>query len=92
MKLDTQGTELRILKGGSELLKNNKIRHIQVEVEFVSLYKNQCLFCDVDSYLRRYGYYLHGLYEQYRHRDHPIQTMPLVFADALYSSTKISPS
>jgi FkbM family methyltransferase len=51
IKLDTQGSELEILKGGSKFL-NNSIIGLQVEVEFKTMYESQPLFSDVDKYIR----------------------------------------
>lgn len=55
IKIDTQGTELDILKGGEHLL-NSPIIGLEIEVEFVRLYENQPLFGDVCSYLDSKGY------------------------------------
>lgn len=54
IKLDVQGAELDILKGGRKLLQ--KILGIEVEVEFVPLYIKQPLFAEVDIFLRQQGF------------------------------------
>jgi FkbM family methyltransferase len=54
IKLDVQGAELDILKGGRKLLQN--ILGIETEVEFVPLYINQPLFAEVDIFLRQQGF------------------------------------
>jgi FkbM family methyltransferase len=54
IKLDTQGSELSILKGGEGAL--GKASGVFLEVEFLSLYENQPLFGDVDVYLRSHGF------------------------------------
>jgi len=51
IKLDTQGSELNILKGGSKFI-NNSIIGLQVEVEFKPMYESQPLFSDIDKYIR----------------------------------------
>ncbi|TDU01049.1 FkbM family methyltransferase [Azorhizobium sp. AG788] len=56
IKLDTQGSELQILKGGIETLKTCHM--VDVEVEFNPLYTGQALFCDVDRFLRDQGFAL----------------------------------
>jgi FkbM family methyltransferase len=56
IKLDTQGTELSILKGGKALLNQYKIGIIFCEVSFVQSYKNQNLFSELDLYLRAQDY------------------------------------
>lgn len=56
IKLDTQGSELEILKGGADLL--NRTRCIDIEVEFNPIYQGQSLFGETDSFLRAHGFSL----------------------------------
>jgi FkbM family methyltransferase len=56
IKLDTQGSELDILKGAERALQHCKL--IVIEVEFNALYEGQPLFCDVDRFLRDRGFVL----------------------------------
>ncbi|MDQ6909208.1 MAG: FkbM family methyltransferase [Actinomycetota bacterium] len=56
IKLDTQGTELDILRGGENLLQT--VRAVEVEVEFNELYTGVPLFGEVDRYLREQGFVL----------------------------------
>lgn len=51
IKIDVQGAELDILKGGETFLREH-IVGIEIEVEFQPLYKGQPLFSDVDAYIR----------------------------------------
>lgn len=55
VKIDTQGTELDILRGGGALL-NGPLIGLEVEVEFMRLYENQYLFGDVCAHLESKGY------------------------------------
>lgn len=57
VKLDIQGAELLALEGAHRILGN--VAALQVEVEFVPLYKEQPLFADVDTFLRRRGFAFH---------------------------------
>jgi FkbM family methyltransferase len=59
LKLDTQGSELDILRGGLATLRG--LRAIQCEVEFNPLYEGAALFADVDTFLRRQGFELFRL-------------------------------
>lgn len=54
LKIDTQGTELEILKGSKKVLKN--CNFLISEISFLNLYKNQCLFSDVEAFLRSQGF------------------------------------
>lgn len=62
VKVDTQGTELEILKGGVNVLK--KVRSLEVEVEFNPIYQGQPIFSDVDLFLRSEGFVLWKLTNQ----------------------------
>ncbi|MGN6134245.1 MAG: FkbM family methyltransferase [Aureliella sp.] len=57
LKLDVQGSELSILSGAGEKLKDTLVVH--TEVQFVPFYKNQPLFAELDQALRAAGFYLH---------------------------------
>jgi len=56
IKIDTQGSELLVLNGAEKLL--DKIRTLEVEVEFNPIYQGQPLFADVDHFLRKRGFVL----------------------------------
>ncbi len=57
LKIDIQGAELDVFKGGLETLK--KVVFIVSEVEFISLYIDQPLFGDVCAYLTKYDFMFH---------------------------------
>ena len=59
IKIDTQGTELDILRGGEKTLTHASI--VELEVEFNPLYVDQPLFGDCDSFLRARTFSLLGL-------------------------------
>jgi FkbM family methyltransferase len=62
-KLDTQGCELDILRGGEQAL--SQCLGLEVEVEFATIYQGAPLFAEVDTYLRSRGFALwrlSGLY------------------------------
>lgn len=56
VKLDTQGAELEILRGGAKTL--DTVRALEVEVEFNPIYESQPLFGNIDQYLRDRGFVL----------------------------------
>lgn len=66
LELDTQGSELDILRGAQSLLKNSLVA-VRVEVEFAEMYQKQPMFGDVDSWLRLHGFMLFDL-ERYHLR------------------------
>ena len=54
MKIDTQGTELKILMGSKNVIKNTKF--IIAEAAFVHLYEKQNLFSELEIFLRKNGF------------------------------------
>lgn len=56
LKLDTQGSELDILRGADRALAGARL--VEVEVEFNPIYRGQPLFGDVDRFLRDRGFVL----------------------------------
>lgn len=56
IKLDTQGSELDILRGAQRTLERALV--LEVEVEFNAMYRSQPLFSDVDRWLRDHGFVL----------------------------------
>ena len=86
IKLDTQGSELDILKGGSSCL--DHVIGIETEIEFIELYENQPLFGDVDTYLRGYNFELWDLRKVFSKRaqgfDLGKKKGQLISGDALY--------
>jgi len=60
LKMDTQGYELPILKGGMTVLE--KISGIQLEVSLTPLYKNQPCVEEVVPFLRHCGFVIFGVW------------------------------
>jgi len=58
MKIDVQGSELSVFRGGSRKLHDAVA--VQTEVSFVPLYENQPTFGDVDQELRHQGFIPHA--------------------------------
>jgi FkbM family methyltransferase len=54
LKLDTQGTELRIIEGAPEVL--SRFPAVQLEVGFQTLYENQPDFCQIVLAFESWGY------------------------------------
>ncbi len=85
IKLDTQGSELDILKGGQLSLRN--LYGVEIEVEFIQLYRGQPLFRDCDAFLDAHGFELVDLRRAFWKKktfNDFIGRGQLVFGDALY--------
>lgn len=63
LKIDTQGSELSVLRGSSEMLRKGRIKTIFLEVNFVPLYEGQCSFSDIISLLDSFHCCFVGFYE-----------------------------
>jgi FkbM family methyltransferase len=88
IKIDVQGAELEILKGGSNFLREN-IVGVELEVEFSKLYNDQPLFSEIDIFIReKLGLELWDISKTYWKYKNRIDLRPtkgkLVFGDALY--------
>ena len=88
MKIDVQGAELDVFKGGKDYLKNNLVG-LEVEVEFSPMYQDQPLFSEVDTFVRQeLGLELWDIRKTYW--KYPQKRKPnackgrLIFGDALY--------
>lgn len=86
IKLDIQGGELNALKGGEKTL--NNVFGVEVEVEFIELYRKQPLYGEVTQFLSKAGLEFIDFtniarWERDRHRG----LGQCVFGDALYLRT-----
>jgi FkbM family methyltransferase len=57
LKIDIQGGELMVFQNAVQRLHQGLVIH--TEVEFLSMYKDQPLFSEVERFLRSHGYMLH---------------------------------
>jgi FkbM family methyltransferase len=82
LKIDTQGTELHVLRGAARALP--RVRMIWIEVSFRPLYDGSALFADVHAFLRRHDFRLNSIHEGFRGADGE-----LLQADALFLSPMV---
>lgn len=68
LKIDTQGSELSILKGAQKHLEKGLIKLIKIEVSIIATYEHQPLFSDVDLHLRNHHF---TLVDFLTHRQNP---------------------
>ncbi len=87
IKVDTQGSELSILKGSNGIL-GSSVFGLEIEVEFTQIYLNQPLFSEVDGFVRNLGFQLFDLKLHYWKRSVGVNCGnpkgQIIFADALY--------
>jgi len=83
LKIDVQGFEDRVLSGGNKIL--SKIKIIQVESSFVSLYNDQKLFDYIFTYLTNNNFDFVGVADVIFDKDSGI---PL-FCDAFYINKQL---
>ena len=61
LKIDTQGYEDKVLLGAKNLIKNNRIKIIQLEIIFSEIYENPLSIYDVEKILVPNNYRLFGI-------------------------------
>jgi FkbM family methyltransferase len=83
IKLDLQGYELQALSGAQHLLQSS-VQLVYLEVSFVPLYENTCLFHDVAMFLANLGFTLYRLYDL-----HFADNGQLVYGDAIFVSQQV---
>ncbi|MBL7848373.1 MAG: FkbM family methyltransferase [Cyclobacteriaceae bacterium] len=81
LKVDTQGFEMEVLKGGSLVIVPSRTKLIHIEVLFIELYKNQAFFDQVYQELTNRGFRLVGLYNPFYKTEEPHY---LLWCDALF--------
>jgi len=84
LKMDVQGSELKVLHGAASLLERQAIRLIYAEVMFDEMYVGQADFCEIRSYLASKDYFLYGLYYLKQNRG-----SMLGWGDAIFVSNAI---
>jgi FkbM family methyltransferase len=79
LKIDTQGTDLEVLRGAHNALQTGVVRHVMVEMNFVRMYAGQNEPLDVVQYLRARDLHLVDFYEKV------YQTNTLAWCTALFT-------
>jgi hypothetical protein len=85
LKIDAEGSDLKVLQGADRLLSEQRIDVIEVEagIQRPSVSKRLVPFTDFFAFLEPYGYHLLGFYEQVRDWPrglHRLRRSNLVFA------------
>lgn len=81
LKMDVQGFELEVLRGGESLLRRKRVAFIYSEVSFESLYVGQATFADLYARLTEQGFELVDLYGQTRSSSHSIRWCDMLFVN-----------
>jgi hypothetical protein len=86
LKIDVQGGELDVIKGGLRWLEGAIL--VQTKVAFASIHKGQPLFSDVDVMLRELSFdfvdLVSPVYNTYTALRRPLSRSRLLWADAIY--------
>lgn len=65
LKIDVQGSEIEVLKGASNMLKERRIKVVYTETYFQQQYANQPLFHDISQFLYNHNFILQDTYDPY---------------------------
>lgn len=79
LKVDTQGFDLNVLIGAKGMLQEKSISTILLEVNFVSMYKEQASFSELHAHLASHGYNLVDFY------NHVWKDGRIAWCDACYT-------
>ncbi len=89
LKIDVQGAELDVLQNGISAL--DSVLVLETEAEFIPLYKEQPLFCDIQAFLRERGFVLHKFidvggraFRPLRQENPYVPLSQLLWADAVF--------
>ncbi|MFN9111280.1 MAG: FkbM family methyltransferase [Bacteroidota bacterium] len=63
LKIDTEGYELQVLDGASQMLASGAVSFIYCEVGFLRLNNRNTYFPDLCEYLAKKNYFFYGLYQ-----------------------------
>jgi hypothetical protein len=69
MKIDTEGFDLDVLAGATDLLREQRIRFVMAECEPLPVTKYFVSFGDLANFFAEYPYKLFGIYRQQPHWD-----------------------
>lgn len=94
IKIDTQGTELEILRGASQTLEEETVA-LLVELEFFEMYQGEALFPEVEQWLRQrgfsfYGFDLHHRSSKLLNKRHSAGRERTYFADVIFFKDPLS--
>jgi lipopolysaccharide transport system ATP-binding protein len=87
IKIDTQGSELEILKGGVGALQT--ARCLEVEVEFNPIYLGQPIFSEIDIFLRSQGFVLWKLSNHVHYSRQGTPNTPLADDHIFYDDMQV---
>lgn len=64
LKIDTEGLDLQVLRGGQEMLKNRKVRYVFVECTFDRDNTHNTQFSVLQDYLHEFDFKLRSIHDQ----------------------------
>jgi len=86
LKTDTEGYELNVLKGASDMMKRNAIQFVYVEVFFNENYVGQSSFGDIYNFLLENGFELVRFYDVLYTEDGVASKTDALFINKKFSS------
>jgi FkbM family methyltransferase len=89
LKMDTQGTELEVLKGAAGMLCDGRIRVIYTEMLVAPSYKGQSKPHELMAFLDGFGYELSGIYNLWGRNKGGLLQMDAIFVRAQTGTTRL---
>lgn len=84
LKLDVQGSEIKVLNGAQKMLASGSIWLIYIEIQIIPIYENQPLFNDLMNFFYPFDYQLFNVYDL---RESGLRQLNV--GDAIFTSLKL---
>jgi FkbM family methyltransferase len=88
LKIDTQGYELKVLQGATQLLRSSYFDYVLVEILTVEKYKNAPSVQDILTLLASHGYHLAYIHPSYREANGWLTEFDCVFSKKAFAQGK----
>ncbi len=92
LKIDTEGSDLDVLRGAERMLGQQQIDLVEVEAGMNPLNTHHVPFCVLKAHLEEHGYFLFGIYEQIRerfsHEPHLRRTNPVFISQRAIAANR----
>jgi FkbM family methyltransferase len=88
LKIDTQGYELKVLQGATDLLRSRFFDYVLVEILTVEKYEKAPSFLDIFTLLASHGYHLADIHPSYREANGWLTEFDCVFSKKAFAQKR----
>lgn len=84
LKIDVQGSEIKVLEGALDMLRAGTIKLIYIETYFKQQYVDQPLFHDISKFLYSHNFLIQNIYDPY------FSNNSMIWCDAIFVNSNFS--